>query len=47
MNDYNKDKDKDNDRKPSKDGPKLYTPNNYNNRVVGPNRDILINNRNF
>ena len=32
----NKNKDKNNDRKPSKDGHKLYTPNNYNNRVVGP-----------
>ena len=34
--DKNKNKDKNNDRKPSKDGHKLYTPNNYNNRVVGP-----------
>ena len=34
--DRNKNKDKNNDKKPSKDGHKLYTPNNYNNRVVGP-----------
>ena len=33
--DRNKNKDKNNDRKPSKDGHKLYTPNNYHNRVVG------------
>ena len=31
-----KNKDKNNDRRPSKEGAKLYTPNNYNNRVVGP-----------
>ena len=29
--DRNKNKDKNNDRKPSKDGHKLYTPNNYDN----------------
>ena len=36
--DRNKNKDKNNDRKPSKDGHKLYTPNNFNNRVVGPTK---------
>ena len=50
--DRNKNKDKNNDRKPSRDGHKLYTPNNYNNRVVGPPKKdnhlhTLINNRNF
>ena len=34
--DRNKNKDKNNDRKPNKDGHKSYTPNNFNNRVVGP-----------
>ena len=37
--DRNKNKVKDNDRKPSKDGHKLYTPNNFNNRVAGPPKD--------
>ena len=50
--DRNKNKDKNNDRKPSRDGHKLYTPNNYNNRVVSPPKKdnhlhTLINNRNF
>ena len=39
--DRNKNKDKNNDRKPSKDGHKLYTPNNYNNRVVGPPKTLI------
>ena len=34
--DRNKNKDKNNDKKPSKDEHKLYTPNNFDNRVVGP-----------
>ena len=32
--DRNKNKDKNNDRRPSKEGAKLYTPNNYNNCVL-------------
>ena len=40
--DENKNKDKNNDRKPSKDGHKLYTPNNYNNRVVGPLKGKIL-----
>ena len=40
--DRNKNKDKNNDRKPSKDGHKLYTPNNYNNRVVGPPKGKVL-----
>ena len=38
----NKDKNKNNDRKPIKDGHKLYTPNNYNNRVVGPPKGKVL-----
>ena len=37
-----KNKDKNIDRKPSKDGHKLYTPNNYNNRVVGPPKGKVL-----
>ena len=40
--DKNKNKDKNNDRKPSKDGRKLYTPNNYNNRVIGPPKGKVL-----
>ena len=38
----NKNKDKNNDRKPSKDGHKLYTPNKYNNCVVGPPKGKVL-----
>ena len=38
----NKNKDKNNDRKPSKEGHKLYTPNNFNNRVVGPPKGKIL-----
>ena len=37
-----KNKDKNNDRKPSKEGHKLFTPNNFNNRVVVPPKGILL-----
>ena len=40
--DRNKNKDKNNDRKPSKEGHKLYTPNNFNNRVVGPPKGRIL-----
>ena len=40
--DRNKNKDKNIDRKPSKDGHKLYTPNNYNNRVIGPPKGKVL-----
>ena len=40
--DRNKNKDKNNNRKPSKEGHKLYTPNNFNNRVVGPPKGKIL-----
>ena len=40
--DRNKNKDKNIDRKPSKDGRKLCTPNNFNNRVVGPPKGKIL-----
>ena len=40
--DRNKNIDKNNDRKPSKEGHKLYTPNNFNNRVVGPPKGKIL-----
>ena len=40
--DENKDYDKDNNEKPSKEGAKLYTPNNFNNRVVGPLKGKIL-----
>ena len=38
----NNNKDNNNDRKPSKEGHKLYTPNNFNNRVVGPPKGKIL-----
>ena len=38
----NKNKDKNNDRKPSNEGQKLYTPINFNNRVVGPPKGRIL-----
>ena len=40
--DRNKSKDKNNDRKPSRDRHKLHTPNNFNNRVVGPPKGKIL-----
>ena len=39
----NNNKDKSNNRKPNKDGAKLYTPNSFNNRVVGPPKGETLN----
>ena len=41
-NNKDKNKDKNNDRKPSMDGHKLYTPNNYNDRVDGPHEGKIL-----
>ena len=37
-----KNKDKSNNRKPSKEKARLYTPNKFNNRVVGPPKGKIL-----
>ena len=37
-----KNKDKSNNRKPRKEKARLYTPNKFNNRVVGPPRGKIL-----
>ena len=40
--DININKDKNNDRKPSKEGHKLWTPDNFNNRFVDPPKGKIL-----